>query len=365
MSTIVRLDGANADILLPPGADLPMYVQGIRARSLFKVHPALAARSSTIRSSTIEAPRTSPYIAITVAHPDRLIPGEDPDTDHLIALVKNLGCRPLLVPPCADVVIDASTRHEALHAMTHMLDGILGPGGDDVDPRLYGESRSAAVQETHYLRDRFEADFALTAREQHLFMFGICRSHQLWNAAFGGSLVQDVRVEGRSVLTQDQEAHGIPLDQPFIVRWPDGTVRLEHRVHIAPGSWLGAALKVESMLTNSYHHQAVDVPGRGMRVVGVVRDEESKKDTIEVTEDWNVITTQFHPELMQSAHEQKTLFGMLGRRAHVFWALRSLRNEGAVSTDALVARLYALPSGLLADDDWTWVNEALVPRLSG
>lgn len=358
MSTIVRLEGASAEILLPARGELSTYLRELEARSLFAPHHDLKAREVVA-----EEARDAPMIAIVVSDPNKLIPGTDVDTDELITLVKRMGCRPLLVPPCADVLMEDAERSDAIAAMTHILDGVLGPGGDDVDPQIYGEVRTKEVQTTHYLRDRFEADFALSARAQHLFMFGICRSHQLWNAAFGGSLVQDVRVEGRSVMTQDQESLGIPLDQPFVVRWPDGSVRFENRVHIAPKSWLYAALKVESMVTNSYHHQAVDVPGRGMRVVGAVRDNEAKKDTIEVTEDWNIMTTQFHPELMQSASEQKRLFSMLGRRAHVFWTLRKLRREGRVTLDALTARLSTLPSELLGDDDWDWVKGELAPRL--
>lgn len=357
MVTTLRLRGANADILLPAG-DLAMYLQRVKYRGLFDAHDDLAK----LEADPVEA-SPAPHVAIIISDPNKLMPGADPETESLIALVKAMGCRALIIPPCADVVLDSATRSEGIAAMTKVLDGVLGPGGDDVDPQIYGEARSAEVQSTHYLRDRFEADFALAARAEHLFMFGICRSHQLWNAAFGGSLVQDVRVEGRSLMTQDQEALGIPLDQPLVVRWPDGSLRMEHRVHIAPKSWLSAALRVESMLTNSYHHQAVDVPGRGMRVVGAVRDADAKKDTIEVTEDWNIMTTQFHPELMQTTLEQKNLFSMLGRRAHVFWTLRALRSEGPVSLDVLIARLSTLPDGLLGEDDWAWVKDELGPRL--
>ena len=358
MVTHVRLRGANADILLPPRGELETYAREIAAKGLFETAGELAK----IPTTAVE-PTNAPRVAIVVSDPHKLIPGADAETEDLIEQVKEMRCTPVLLPPCADVLIEPAVRHQTLLTLAQSLDGVLGPGGDDVDPQLYGEVRTPEVQTTHYQRDRFEADFALAARSQHLFMFGICRAHQLWNAAFGGALVQDVRVEGRSIMTQDQESLGIPLDQPFIVRWPDGSVRLEHRVHIAPQSWLSEALQMESMVTNSYHHQAVDVAGRGMRVVGVVRDVEANKDTIEVTEDWNIMTTQYHPELMQAVEEQRRLFSMLGRRAHVFWVLRGLRSQADVSLAALLSRLERLPSGILRDDDWAWAKTALAPRL--
>jgi putative glutamine amidotransferase len=358
--TLVQCENANAEILLPARADLATYTRKLEARGTFGTLTELAKVRAIARD---HAGDDAPLVAIPVSDPVKLIPGADSDTGDLIALVKTMGCRPVLVPPCADVLLEPDARDAALVAMTGLLDGVLGPGGDDVDPQIYGEARTKEVQRTNYARDRFEADFALAARRQPLFMFGICRSHQLWNAAFGGSLVQDVRVEGRSAITQDQEQLGIPADQPFIVRWPDGRVRFENRVHIVPKSRLSDALKVESIVTNSYHHQAVDVPGRGMRVVGVVRDDETRSETIEATEDWNIMTTQFHPEMMQNAPEEKQLLTMLGRRAHIFWVLRSLRKQGAVTLSALLDRLAKLPASALADDDWAWAKNELGPRL--
>jgi putative glutamine amidotransferase len=308
-----------------------------------------------------------PVIAIPLSDPHKLLPGRDDETQRLIALVKSMGCEPVLVPPCADVALprDQAVRRNALAAMTQTLHGVLGPGGADVDPDIYGAVRSPLTGPTNFARDRFEADFAQAARMQPLFMFGICRSHQLWNAAFGGKLVQDVRAEGRSAITQNQSELGIPWDQPFIVRWPDGTLRFENRVNIVQQSLLGAQVLLGSMLTNSYHHQQVDVPGEGMHVVGTVRDEELAVDNIEITEDWNVMSTQFHPEAMQHDPAQKALLGMLGRRAQIFWLMRSLQNEGGAVNDAtLLARMAELPAGTFTPADEAWVRTELSTRLA-
>ncbi len=302
-----------------------------------------------------------PRVAIVLSDPRELIPGEDWESDHMIDLVVKMGCAPVLIPPCADraITLSGDERENALKEMVADLDGILGPGGDDVDPAIYGENNQFA-RGTNYERDRFEADFVRAGMQGRVFMFGVCRSHQLWNAAAGGSLVQDVQAEGFSHISQSQGDFQIDGASPFVVRDEQGNVRFENRVWLEPDSQIARVLDgVESILTNSYHHQAVDVPGENFRIVGKVWDEQTKRHTIEATERWNVMTTQFHPEAMQREPEQRELLETLGRRARIFALLGRIEPD----LDELLKRMEQFPKDTFDPSDFDWVKAEIASRL--
>src|SRR5207302_3412205 len=70
------------------------------------------------------------------------------------------------------------------------LDGLLLPGGWDVDPSFYGERRDEKVGQTDPELDETELSLFRQARERGLPVLGICRGQQVINVAMGGSLVQ-------------------------------------------------------------------------------------------------------------------------------------------------------------------------------
>jgi putative glutamine amidotransferase len=301
-----------------------------------------------------------PRIGIIALDPGKLTAG-DGEIQRFIDLATRTGCRAVLVPPCADVLVEggASERDAAIAAMIARLDGILGLGGDDVDPAIYGEENRYA-RGTNYRRDRFEADFVLAAMEELTFLFGICRSHQLWNAAAGGTLVQDLVKEGYSHLSQSQADFNIDGQDPFVVRRPDGRLDFENKVVLSAGCAISKVLDgARLILTNSYHHQAVDAPGKGFVAVGTVFDKVTKRHTIEAAERWNVITTQFHPEGMQRDDKQRELLETLGRRAMIFRML----DTGARGVGDLLERMAQLPDGIFDGSDLEWVREDLARRL--
>lgn len=301
-----------------------------------------------------------PRIGIIALDPGKLMPG-DGEIQRFIDLATRTGCRAALVPPCADVLVKggASERDAAIAAMVARLDGVLGLGGDDVDPAIYGEENRYA-RGTNYRRDRFEADLALAAMGELAFLFGICRSHQLWNAAAGGTLVQDLVKEGYSHLSQSQADFKIDGQDPFVVRRPDGRLDFENKVVLSAGCAISKVLDgARLILTNSYHHQAVDAPGEGFVAVGTVFDKVTKRHTIEAAERWNVFTTQFHPEGMQRDDKQRELLETLGRRAMIFRML----DAGARDVGDLLERMAQLPDGTFDRSDLDWVREDLARHL--
>ncbi len=92
------------------------------------------------------------------------------------------------------------------------LDGLLLPGGWDVDPSFYGERRDEKIGETDRELDETELSLFRQARERALPVLGICRGQQVINVAMGGSLVQhleghEVRALGRSHLAHTIEVN--------------------------------------------------------------------------------------------------------------------------------------------------------------
>ncbi len=116
------------------------------------------------------------------------------------------------------------------------LDGLLLPGGWDVDPSFYGERRDEKIGETDPELDETELSLFRQARERALPVLGICRGQQVINVAMGGSLVQ--HLEGHEVRSL-------------------GRSHLAHTIEVNPSSELGRAAGEHKIRVNSLHHQAI------------------------------------------------------------------------------------------------------------
>ena len=73
-----------------------------------------------------------------------------------------------------------------------LCDGFLFAGGDDVDPKHYGEEVKFDNVETTPIRDDFELALVEVIKNDPRPILGICRGVQLLNVAFGGSLYQHI-----------------------------------------------------------------------------------------------------------------------------------------------------------------------------
>jgi putative glutamine amidotransferase len=208
-----------------------------------------------------------------------------------------------------------------------VLDGVVLPGGGDVDPRLYGQEPGPTLYDVNGEQDRLDIAVARRALDAGTPVLGICRGHQLLNVLYGGTLVQD--------MTPGTVPHRqIPADvnRPWV--WHEVTITPGSKVarmyaaaekpegsgsgpaHAAsnaaesaaasagePGAIDGAAgdtaLQVKIA---SGHHQAVDRVAPGLVVTAVADD-----GTVEALEDperW-IASVQWHPEALELAEEQR------------------------------------------------------------
>lgn len=228
---------------------------GLSPRILRDVPPVLGFRGKTLQ-----------YLERSVAH-----------------WVMSLGALVVMVPtveresPIRRALIDIADYVAA-------LDGLILQGGADIDPRAYGETASHTVGTVDVTRDRFELDLLRAFIAAGKPVFGICRGMQLINVACGGSLHQDLCVDGA---TTNFHVHADAYDQHT------------HPLVLTPGSWLSARYGgVTAGLVNSIHHQGVERLGDGLRVEARADDgvvEAIVSSGIDRGENF-ILGVQWHPE---------------------------------------------------------------------
>jgi putative glutamine amidotransferase len=207
--------------------------------------------------------------------------GEPPHPEMALGMtylraIETAGGLPVVLPPVA---------LDQVASLLERLDGVCLSGGPDLDPEAYGASgRHPELGPTEPTLDAFELAVARAADTAGLPLLGICRGAQALNVARGGTLHQ--HVEGHR-----QAAHG--------------TVRT-HSVTVQDGSVLAGLTGAGLVEVNSFHHQAVDVPGSDLRVVAHAID-----GTVEGIEDPGrdlVLGVQWHAETLADRPEHGALF---------------------------------------------------------
>ena len=163
-------------------------------------------------------------------------------------------------------------------------DGLLIPGGADVNPVLYGQENTASdgIDDS---RDADEIALAKCFFAAGKPVFGICRGHQVLNVAFGGTLWQDIPAQCRAAIChyQDSAARG----------------ELFHSLTLAPDSLLARIMGPGQHECNTFHHQAVRDVAPGFAAAAHAPD-----GLVEAVEsaDGLALGVQWHPENLASGH---------------------------------------------------------------
>ena len=162
------------------------------------------------------------------------------------------------------------------------IDGLLLPGGGDVDPTHFFQKRHPEVNYVSRSRDALELRLCQKALKADIPVFGICRGIQVMSVAMGGSLYQDIE----SVYPREALNHKVDEDRRDS----------EHEIEIIPHSRLSEIVNEHQALVNSAHHQALDNIEEGFVITA-----RSSDGIIEAVEDPSkrfVIGVQYHPERM-------------------------------------------------------------------
>ncbi|WP_423405350.1 gamma-glutamyl-gamma-aminobutyrate hydrolase family protein [Faecalibacterium prausnitzii] len=158
-------------------------------------------------------------------------------------------------------------------------DGLLLPGGGDMDPKFYGQARIPACGEPNLLRDAAEPLLLRAFLAADKPVLGICRGIQVMNAVLGGDLYQDIK----------------PFEHlPHNDHWAK-----VHTVTVRRGTLLSRILWQDTVLVNSQHHQAVDRVAPGFTLAAL--SEDGIVEAIEKPDARFCLGVQWHPEWLSDA----------------------------------------------------------------
>jgi putative glutamine amidotransferase len=235
-----------------------------------------------------------PLVGITTYPPN---PGDRYELPRpYVDAVRRAGGEAVLLPPGV----------EDGPGLLERLDGLVLAGGGDLDPGIYGGAPHETVYAVDPVRDEGELALARHVLERGTPTLAICRGSQVVNVALGGTLhvhLPEV-VDGTVIHRKEpEELRGMPGPTP-------------HEIEVEAGSFLAGVMDADRVTPMSWHHQAVDRPGDGLRVVGRAPD-----GTIEALEHeshpWLAIV-QWHPELTAAGDPtQQRLFDALVARTRV------------------------------------------------
>lgn len=169
-------------------------------------------------------------------------------------------------------------------------DGLLLPGGADVEPALYGEKKSEKCGKTNEVRDTAESMIFPAFLKTGKPIFGICRGSQMMNVLCGGTLHQDIS-------DIQKYSHTAYLKKGFSA----------HKVTVKKGTHLYEILGRDEIGVNSLHHQAVKTVGETLVAAAVSSD--GIVEAVEMPGHPFCLAVQWHPEFLSRKYSlQQKLF---------------------------------------------------------
>lgn len=201
-----------------------------------------------------------------------------------------VGAVPWMVPLLDD---DLNTLRE----IYERLDGVLIPGGVDINPQEYGEAVRPECGNLDPARDRVELQLTRWAMEDGKPLLGLCRGLQVINVAAGGTLWQDLASQNGAFAKHDYfPTAGFERDH------------LAHEVAVAAGTRLGSYLESSRVAVNSMHHQGIKALGGGL--VACATSDDGLIEAVEGCTDAFLVGVQWHPEVFEMADPHvRHLFG--------------------------------------------------------
>ncbi|MFV0373158.1 gamma-glutamyl-gamma-aminobutyrate hydrolase family protein [Microbacterium sp.] len=158
------------------------------------------------------------------------------------------------------------------------IDGVVLPGGGDVDPARYGGARIDALYDVNPAQDDLDFGWARAARDVGIPILGVCRGLQVLNVLFGGTLVEDLPA---GTVEHNDRSDGDRIDWAW------------HPVTVTDGSLLARHLGGAQVTVASGHHQGIGTVGTGLSATAVAPD--GLVEAVESAAD-AVVAVQWHPE---------------------------------------------------------------------
>ena len=235
--------------------------------------------------------------------------------------IVSAGGTPVLIPPVAD--------NDVLLSTLDTLDAIVLSGGGDFNPLWAGEQPVPQLHNINNERDLPELLLTRYAFDRQMPMLGICRGIQTLAMSLDGHVEQDIK-PSPTLIKHSQTSHQSTQT---------------HSVNITPGTLLSDIFDGEDTIyVNSFHHQAVDNPGKHMRTAATAPD--GTIEAIESSEQKPVIGVQWHPEWL--ADDGLPLFRWLVNEAAIHHRMRLFHSRN-ITLDSHCDTPMFFPQGIHFD----------------
>ena len=213
--------------------------------------------------------------------------GEPPRREMALGLtylraIEAAGGLPVVIPPL---------ELAAVEPLLDRFGGLCLSGGPDLDPAAYHERRHPDLGPIEPELDYFELELARHADDRGLPILALCRGQQVLNVARGGTLHQHLPDRPGTTIEHRQSAPG---DRPT------------HGVEVAAGSRLARLMGRRKARVNSFHHQAVDRLGPGLRAVAWSPD--GVIEGVEAPAREFLVGVQWHAETLVARRDNAALF---------------------------------------------------------
>jgi putative glutamine amidotransferase len=237
---------------------------------------------------TVSAPRAAHATALTLVGISSYARAGQPPSFSIptgyVDAVRRAGAVPVVFPP----------GEPEPSRLLDTVAALIVSGGGDINPNAYGGRQHETVYSVCEERDTFEFSLTRAAlNDTRIPLLCICRGLQVLNVVCGGTLhVHLPEHFGERI------AHRLPPRDTSV-----------HMVEIEPDSRLAQILGTTHTEVRSWHHQAIDRIGDGLRPVAWAED--GVVEAVEHVEHPWCIGVQWHPEMQLEDPAQQRLFRAL------------------------------------------------------
>lgn len=234
--------------------------------------------------------------------------------------VIDAGGTPLLIPPTTDIQVIVN--------ILNRIDGLLLTGGADVNPLWEGEEPIRNMGSINNKRDLSELLTTCLAYNRQIPIFAVCRGLQVLAIALGGKVQQHIYDPYIVEETEEKKLarmKSVTTLRPAKLKHDQSASFNEptHSIKIAPDSVLYSIYKQEKIFVNSFHHQAVSMPGKRFKVTAYAPD--GVIECMESAEFKPIMGVQWHPEWLEE--DGQKLFKWFVNEADSFRTAKQLHTR--------------------------------------
>jgi putative glutamine amidotransferase len=184
---------------------------------------------------------------------------------------------------------------EEILSILPLYDGILLSGGGGLLPHVEQMDVLPGLREQNPDRYDFETGIIKYALKMGIPLLGICRGYQMINEVMGGSLEN---IPDKAHLQEEAGA------QP------------SHKIFVESETILHHAIQSEEVEVNSFHSQAIDKVGKGLKITSYSNDKVI--ESMEGNSSHFILGLQFHPEFIVGSEKMSNIYRSFIRAAEEF-----------------------------------------------